>query len=117
LTKKQFPSAVFLEFVLEQLNGMEGLTHRYMFGGYGLYQYGKFFAILYDGRVYFKTNLKSRMPYIQNGMKAFQPNEKQTLKNYFEVPGEILEEPELLISWAHSAVHITIFIKIRIGDI
>lgn len=34
----------FKDFVLDQLNGLLGLTNRAMFGGYGLYQRETFLA-------------------------------------------------------------------------
>ena len=39
-----------------------------------------------------------------NDMKPFQPNSKQTLKNYYEVPAEILEDEDQLADWARKAV-------------
>ncbi len=40
----------------------------------------------------------------EGGMKAFHPNPGQMLKNYFEVPVEIIDEPERLVDWAQAAV-------------
>ena len=34
------------------------------------------------------------------GMGPFRPNDRQTLKSYFEVPPEVLADPEALLSWA-----------------
>ena len=45
----------FRDFVLDQLNELPGLTHRAMFGGYGLYCGRVFFGIVHKGRLYFKT--------------------------------------------------------------
>jgi DNA transformation protein and related proteins len=36
-------------------------------------------------------------------MKPFRPNPKQTLKTYYEVPADILEDRELLARWADAA--------------
>jgi DNA transformation protein len=38
-------------------------------------------------------------------MKPFQPTPRQTLKNYYEVPPEVLEDPDQLVTWADDAVH------------
>lgn len=46
----------FRDFVLDQLSELPGLTHRSMFGGYGLYCGSVFFGIVQKGRLYFKTN-------------------------------------------------------------
>ena len=97
----------FKEFVLDQLAGMESVTCRAMFGGFGLYHRDIFFGILHDGRLYFKTNDQTRADYKEHGMKPFQPSEKQTLKNYYEVPPDILEDEDKLIFWAGKAFQIT----------
>ena len=39
-------------------------------------------------------------------MKAFQPSAKQKLKNYFEVPGDIMEDSDELLKWAKEAISI-----------
>lgn len=36
-------------------------------------------------------------------MKPFAPNAKQTLKNYYEVPVDIVESAEHLVEWAMAA--------------
>ena len=46
----------FRDFVLEQLAGLPDLRCKRMFGGYGLYTRETFFAILFDGRLFFKTH-------------------------------------------------------------
>lgn len=94
----------FKEFIFDQLCGLEGVTDRAMFGGHGLYRGGTFFGIIFKGRLYFKTNNSTRNDYVERGMKAFRPTPGQTLKNYFEVPADILEEPESLAAWAQDAI-------------
>lgn len=90
----------FKEFVLDQLAGMGSVTCRAMFGGYGLYYNQIFFGILHKGRLYFKTNDQTRPAYKKCGMQPFRPSDKQTLKNYYEVPPNILEDGDELIPWA-----------------
>lgn len=90
----------FKDFVLDQLQGLPDLECRSMFGGYGFYQDDKFFAIIFKGRLYFKTDAKSAVPYRKAGMKPFRPNEKQTLKNYYEVPVDVIEDRDRLLVWA-----------------
>lgn len=96
----------FKDFVVEQLAGLHDLRVRGMFGGFGLYQGEKFFGIISDDRLYFKTNDTTRADYEQRGSKPFQPSAKQTLKNYYEVPAEILDDSEQLTQWAGKAASI-----------
>jgi len=93
----------FRAFVLEQLEPLSKtgeLKTRAMFGAHGLYLNGKFFGIIHSGRLYLKTDEKSRKKYLDAGMKPFKPNKKQTLKNYYEVPADLLEDSEELPKWA-----------------
>ena len=94
----------FVEFVRDQLRGLEGeLEFRRMFGGHGLYRDGVFFGILMDGRFYLKTSDATRAEFVRRGMEPFQPNERQTLKTYYEVPADVLESTADLVEWARSS--------------
>ena len=98
------PDDTFRDFVLDQLQLLGQVDCRRMFGSYGLYHDGVFFGILPQGRLYFKTNAVTRMAYVQRGMQPFRPSARQTLKNYYEVPVDILEDHEQLTVWARQAV-------------
>ncbi len=94
----------FRDFVLEQLAALDGMRCKRMFGGYGLYSGEQFFGIVYDGRLYFKTNPETLPEYIKLHAAVFAPSEKQVLKNYREVPVDILEDNERLLLWARKAL-------------
>ena len=93
----------FKDYVLDQLANLHGVTCRAMFGGYGLYQQGTFFGIIHKGRLYFKTDRITAARYCDRGMKPFKPSTAQTLKNYYEVPVEVLEVADDLTAWASQA--------------
>jgi DNA transformation protein len=100
----------FAAFVLDQLSRLDGMEPRPMFGGHGLYRGGTCFGILYEGRLYFKTDAESRADYDASGMKPFRPRAAsrgrpaQTLWSYYEVPVEVLEDDDQLAAWAERAV-------------
>lgn len=73
-------------------------------GGHGLYCGGIFFGILYRGALYLKTDERMRTEYERRGVQPLRPNERQTLKSYYEVPADILEAPEALVHWATQAI-------------
>ncbi len=50
------PDDSFKEFVLDQLGALPELRARAMFGAHGLYAGEKFFGILDEGRLFFKTD-------------------------------------------------------------
>ena len=100
------PSAAksFKDFILDQLRGIDSVEAQRMFGGYGLYQDETFFGILHKGRLYFKTDESTVREYRKRKMKPFTPNAKQTLKTYYRVPPEIIEDADALRSWAIQSV-------------
>ena len=97
------PTNSFLDFILEQLAPLDGLRCKRMFGGYGLYFGEVFFGIAFDGRLYFKTHPDTLSEYLKHHAAVFAPSEKQVLKNYREVPVDILEDGERLQLWARRA--------------
>ena len=96
----------FKDFVLDQLGELEDVDCRRMFGGYGLYHNGVFFAIISSGRLYFKTDEATRPQYLEWESAPFQPNAKQTLKSYYEVPGETIDNAGELSELANEAVNV-----------
>ncbi len=89
----------YKNYILDQMRLIEGISVRRMFGGYGFYIRGRFFAILSGDQLYFKTNKKTKEKYEKYGSNSFQPSAKQKLKNYYEVPPEIIEDQEKLKEW------------------
>ncbi len=98
------PDRTFLDFVLDQLRGLPALECRAMFGGHGLYQGPVFFAIVHRGRLYFRVGDTTRGAYEARGMTPFRPGPSQTLKSYFEVPADVLEDAAEGARWARAAV-------------
>jgi DNA transformation protein len=94
----------FKDFVLDQLQGLDDIEARRMFGGFGLYREEIFFGIVHRGRLYFKTDDSTVRSYRKYKMKPFRPNARQTLKSYYQVPVEVLEDADDLCNWAGAAI-------------
>jgi len=102
------------QYVLGQLAGLEHLGSQPMFGGVGLYYQERFFAIIMRDTLYFKVNDANRGDYESRGMNPFCPYpDKPTARNadkprgataYFEVPADVLEDPEECVVWARRSV-------------
>lgn len=89
---------------MDQLRDLDDVDARQMFGGFGLYQDETFFGIIHKGRLYFKVGQSTVGVYREHKMKPFRPNAKQTLKSYYQVPLEILEDAQRLSEWAAQAI-------------
>jgi DNA transformation protein len=94
------------DHLLDALDGLPVRT-RPMFGGYGFYMEDAFFAVISDGRLYFRTDDESREAYRARGMQALQPRYrprgKRTVDRNFEVPADVLDDPKQLREWAMRA--------------
>jgi len=100
------PDDSFKEFVLDQLNALPDLRAKAMFGAHGIYSDDKFFGILDEGRLFFKTNAATEKAYTACGMGPFTYEMKGKVMSmaYHEVPPEILEQPHELVQWARQAI-------------
>lgn len=98
----------FQAFVLDQLNALPEVRARAMFGAHGLYQGDHFFAILDEGRLFFKTDAASGADYVARGMGPFtyESRGKVLTMGYHEVPPEILENAPELVAWAQRALRV-----------
>src|SRR5947209_4080199 len=90
--------------LLARLSGLGEVSNRPLFGGLGIYWRGVIFGILFQDRLYLKVDDRSRGDYLARGMGPFRPNERQTLRSYYEVPPEVLDDPEALLCWAKEAI-------------
>ena len=99
----------FHEFVLDQLASLPEVRARAMFGACGLYQGGHFFAILDEGRLFFRTDAASAADYLAYGMEPFayaRPDKRVITFQYHEVPPDVLENASELMVWASRAIKV-----------
>jgi DNA transformation protein len=96
----------FRTFVLEQLRRTTpDVRARGMFGGVGLYAGDLFFGLMDDDTLYLKVDDSNRGRYEERGMGPFRPGgEAGEVMGYYEVPGDVLEDAELLVSWVEASV-------------
>ena len=100
------PGDSFKEFVLDQLSALPDVHAKAMFGAHGLYQGEHFFAILDEGRLFFKTDATNEKDFTARGMGSFayESKGKTLTMSYHEVPPEILENASELVPWARRAI-------------
>ncbi|HAO78252.1 MAG TPA: hypothetical protein DCQ92_04590 [Verrucomicrobia subdivision 3 bacterium] len=102
------PDDSFKEFVLDQLGALPELRARAMFGAHGLYAGEKFFGILDEGRLFFKTDAAAQADYTARGMGPFTYESKGKVLTmaYHEVPPDVLENAPELTAWAQHAIQL-----------
>ena len=102
------PDDSFKEFVLDQLGALPELRAKAMFGAHGIYCGEKFFGILDEGRLFFKTDAATQADYTARGMGPFTYEMKGKVMTmaYLEVPPDILENAPELTDWARRAIQL-----------
>jgi DNA transformation protein len=100
----------YLEYVLEQLAALPALRSNRMFGGIGLYSDGVFFGLIDDDTLFFKTNDSNIAPYRERNMPRFMPfpDRPDAVLGYHQVPADVIEDAETLVTWARSSVAVAV---------
>ena len=95
----------FVRHVLETLRLFGPVEARAMFGGWGLYHRGSFFALIAEDALYLKTDDESRPDFEAAGLSPFVYSMKtgDITMSYFQAPDEALESPDVMADWARRA--------------
>jgi DNA transformation protein len=101
--------------VLEQLRRIVAdVRARSMFGGVGVYAGERFFALMDDDTLYLKVDDATRGRFEARGLGPFRPGgESGEVMHYYEVPGDVLEDVDLLAPWIEEAVAVAARAKRR----
>jgi DNA transformation protein len=101
-------SPSFRTFALEQLGrNVSRIRARSMFGGVGIYAGELFFALIAEDAVYFKVDDSTRGDFEARGMGPFRPyGEDGETMGYYQVPEDLLEDPDELGRWAEKAIEV-----------
>ena len=110
-------SPSYRAFVLEQLEPFVSIKVKAMFGGVGIYGDGLFFALMDDDRLYFKVDDSNRGDFTALGMGPFLPfgDPDKPMGGYYEVPGDLLEDPGGLEPFVRKALGVARNAKAKPG--
>jgi len=81
------------------------VTPRKMFGGVGFFRSGVMFALIADGRFYFRADPVTEPQFIAEGCAqwTYPGRERVMIMPYREVPERLFDEPEEFRDWALAA--------------
>lgn len=100
----------FHEYVMnEVLREIPGVVSRPMFGDWGIYQGGLFFALIADARLYFKVGETNKADYESAGSEPFVykgRDGKAMTMAYWELPAEVIDNPTQVRSWVEKSVEV-----------
>ena len=93
----------FLNYILDQLSEVEGVTSKRMFGGVGVFRDGRMFGMIAGDTFRLKVDKHNQADYEARGMQPlFMKNKKKGMP-YWEVPADVLEDKTQLKAWAEKA--------------
>lgn len=102
----------FHDYVVNDvMRDIPGITSRAMFGGYGIYRSGVFFAIIEDGKIWLRVDDSNKGDFEEMGSNAFTYSMKDgriMTMAYWDLPEEILENREELEMWVEKSVQAAI---------
>ncbi len=98
-------SSEFVEFVVESLQPLRGVSARRMFGGWGIYKDGVMFALIAYDTLYFKVDDQNRQAYEAADLPYFTYSDKgrSIRMPYRAAPSDGFDDPEILCAWARDA--------------
>ena len=98
-------SRALADFLIEQLAALGHATSRAMFGGISVYLDGVIVAIVVDDAAYLKTDAANRPEFEAAGSEPFtyEGASGAVAMSYWEIPAEVLEDPEELRAWTMKA--------------
>lgn len=97
----------FVEYLLDLLAPLAGVTARGMFGGWGFYRDGRMFALVAFETFYVKVDDASRGRFTALGLQPFSYETKSgtnTIMSYYAVPPDALETSCALCEWAREGM-------------
>ena len=98
-------SVSFRTYLLEQMGQIRPVTSRPMFGGLCFFAEGRAFALADDDVLYFKVDDGNRSDFLAAGMGPFLPfGDPAKPMGYYELPAELLEDPDQLEPWMTKAI-------------
>ena len=105
-------SVSFRTYLLEQLGQVRPVTCRPMFGGLCFFAEGRAFALVAGDTLYFKVDDSNRPDFVAAGRGPFLPfGDPLKPMQYYQLPEEVLEDPDLLAVWMAKAIAVAMKAK------
>ena len=106
----------FVEHVLDLLREFGPVTAKPMFGGWGLYHEGLFFALIAEDMLYFKVDEVNRAEFDAAHLEPFvyvTKTDDRMVLSYHQAPAEALDDRLVMAQWARSGYGAALRAKTR----
>lgn len=92
-----------LHRLLGTLADLGEIEDRPALGGWELRLARRTFAVVQGERLWLRTDAGSRLDYQRRGSVPYAPNPAMELGSFYEVPADVLGDPDQLRAWARRA--------------
>ncbi|MEW4925095.1 TfoX/Sxy family protein [Algibacter sp. 2305UL17-15] len=96
----------FLNYVKDQLSEIGEFQAKKMFGGVGFFKEGIMFGMLGGAVFRLRVDDTNKPDFEAKGMKPYSSKTKKKGMPYYEVPVEVLEDKDILKTWALKAFEV-----------
>ena len=98
----------FAELLCDLLAPLGVIIIKPMFSGSGVYADGQFFALIFDGKLYLKSDASTAARYDAEGLQPFSYTAKSKLvtTSYRQAPERLYDDPDEMLEWAREAVSV-----------
>ena len=106
----------FVEHVLDLLREFGPVTAKPMFGGWGLYHEGLFFALIAEDMLYLKVDDDNRAEFEAAHLEPFvyvTKTDDRMVLSYHQAPAEALDDRRVMAQWARSGYGAALRAKTR----
>ena len=103
----------FIIYIQDQMLGFGEFETKKMFGGYGLFKDATMFAMLTGDSLRLRIDESNKPDFEAKGMKPLHSPAKKKGMPYWEVPQNVLEDPNTLKNWALKAFEVALNAKLR----
>ena len=95
----------FVDYLLELLDPVDGVTAKRMFGGHGIFRHGLMFGLVADSTLYLKVDKENVGEFEKLDLEPFVyvKNGKPMAMSYREAPADVLDNTEVMTRWADTA--------------
>ena len=92
-----------VNWLCERLAPLGHIRPKAMFGGFGVYCDGLFFAIVIDDQIFFKVDANSRPEFEAAGCEPFtyMVRGKRQSMSYYALPEEAVDDDPAFLGWAY----------------
>lgn len=105
-SKHSLDAKTSADFMLNSLQGIDGISSKRMFGGYGIFHEARMFAMVTSkGEIFFKTDESNRSDFTDLDCP------KHIKMPYYMPPDHILEVKEAFQTWAKKSILVSKKVK------